>query len=182
MNEHIWPIETLPVSELEEMLSVNVVGTFNCLQNEMKHMKRGGSIVNCGSQQVKYASGNMSAYVASKNAVRGLSQCAAFEDGAKGIRVNLLCPGCIDTDIIKQPLILPSGESWTMTEDDDLTSIIKRYAKPEEIAASIAFLLGDESKFVTKQEWYVDGVWMECGLIVDRSRVQLVLCDPNSFR
>lgn len=92
MNQHIWPIETLPVAELEEMLSVNVVGTFNCLQHEMRHMKRGGSIVNCGSQQVKYASGNMSAYAASKNAIRGLSQSAAFEGGAKGIRVNLLCP------------------------------------------------------------------------------------------
>lgn len=75
MNAHIWPIETLPVEELEEMLSVNVVGTFNCIQHEMRHMKRGGSIVNCGSQQVKYASGNMSAYAASKNAIRGLSQC-----------------------------------------------------------------------------------------------------------
>lgn len=59
--------------------------------------------------------------------------------------------------MIKQPLILPDGQAWAMTEDDNLTSIIKRYAKPEEIAASIAFLLGDESKFVTKQEWYVDG-------------------------
>lgn len=148
MNAHIWPIETLPVAELEEMLSVNVVGTFKCLQSEMKHMKNGGSIVNCGSQQVKYAS---------KNAVRGLSQSAAYEGGARGIRVNFLCLGCIDTDMIKQPLILPSGEAWTMTEDENLTSIIKRYAKPEEIAASIAFLLGDESRFVTKQEWYVDG-------------------------
>ncbi|KLU82296.1 hypothetical protein MAPG_01370 [Magnaporthiopsis poae ATCC 64411] len=165
MNARIWPIETLPVEELQEMLSVNVVGTFNCLKEEMKNMKRGGSIVNCGSQQVKYASGNMSAYAASKNAIRGLSQSAAFEGGAKGIRVNLLCPGCIDTDMIQQPLMLPSGEMWTMTEDDNLTSIIKRYAKPEEIAASIAFLLGDESKFITKQEWYVDGGWCEANYV-----------------
>lgn len=69
--------------------------------------------------------------------------------------------GCIDTDMIKQPLELPNGQKWTMTEGDHLTSVIKRYAKPEEIAASIAFLLGDESKMVTKQEWYVDGGWLE---------------------
>lgn len=92
MNARIWPIVTLPVEELQEMLSVNVVGTFNCLKKETKTMKRGGSIVNCGSQQVKYASGNMSAYAASKNAIRGLPQSAAFEGGAKGIRVNLPCP------------------------------------------------------------------------------------------
>ncbi|EMR71601.1 putative -dichloro- -cyclohexadiene- -diol dehydrogenase protein [Eutypa lata UCREL1] len=161
MNDRIWPIETLPLSDLQEMLNVNVVGTFNCLKEEMKNMKRGGSIVNCGSQQVRHASGLMGAYAASKNAVRGLSQVAAYEGGPKGIRVNLLCPGCIDTDMIRQPLELPSGDKWTMTEGDHLTSIIKRYAKPEEIAASIAFLLGDESKFVTRQEWYVDGGWLE---------------------
>lgn len=165
MNEHVWPIETLPVAELEEMLSVNVVGTFNCLQSEMKHVKRGGSIVNVGSQQVRYAGGLMSAYAASKNAVRGLSQCAAYEGGAKGVRVNLLCPGCIDTDMIRQPLMLEGGQAWTVTEDDSLTSIIKRFAKPEEIAASIAFLLGDESKFITRQEWYVDGGWLESSIV-----------------
>lgn len=67
--------------------------------------------------------------------------------------------------MIKQPLILPDGQPWTMTEDDSLTSIFKRYAKPEEVAAYIAFLLGDESKFVTKQELYVDGGWMEANYV-----------------
>ncbi|KAI0145069.1 hypothetical protein GGR57DRAFT_481287 [Xylariaceae sp. FL1272] len=96
MNPKIWPIETLPLSDLQQMLNVNVIGTFNCMQQELRHMNNGGSIVNCGSQQVKYASGNMGAYAASKNAIKGLTQCAAFEAGAKGIRVNLVCPGCID--------------------------------------------------------------------------------------
>ncbi|KAJ4316988.1 hypothetical protein N0V84_007583 [Fusarium piperis] len=170
MNKSIHPIEDLDLEELKEMLDVNVIGTFNSIKYEMKHMKPGGSIVNCGSQQVKYASGNMGAYAASKNAIRGLSQVAAYEGGAKypknPIRVNLLCPGCIDTDMIRQPLHLPNGGgTWTMTEGDHLTSIIKRYSKPEEIAATIAFLLGDESKFVTKQEWYVDGGWMEANYV-----------------
>jgi NAD(P)-dependent dehydrogenase (short-subunit alcohol dehydrogenase family) len=74
--------------------------------------------------------------------------------------------GCIDTDMIRQPLHLPNGAgTWTMTEGDHLTSIIKRYSKPEEIAASIAFLLGDESRFMTKQEIYVDGGWMEANYV-----------------
>lgn len=85
----------------------------------------------------------------------------------------MLCSGCIDTDMIKEPRILPNGEPWTMTENDDLCSIIKRYAKPEEIAAPIAFLLGDESKFITKQEWYVDGGWLETNHIEDASKVPL---------
>ncbi|KAF5979503.1 D-arabinitol 2-dehydrogenase [Fusarium bulbicola] len=170
MNKIIHPIEDLELEELKEVLDVNVIGTFNSIKYEMKNMKPGGSIVNCGSQQVKYASGNMGAYAASKNAIRGLSQSAAHEGGAKypknPIRVNLLCPGCIDTDMIRQPLHLPNGAgTWTMTEGDHLTSIIKRYSKPEEIAASIAFLLGDESRFMTKQEIYVDGGWMEANYV-----------------
>lgn len=96
MNKSIHPIEELELSELKEVLDVNVIGTFNSIKYEMKHMKPGGSIVNCGSQQVKYASGNMGAYAASKNAIRGLSHAAAYEGGAKypknPIRVNLLCP------------------------------------------------------------------------------------------
>ncbi|KAF4498340.1 D-arabinitol 2-dehydrogenase [Fusarium agapanthi] len=172
MNKSIHPIEDLELEELKEVLDVNVIGTFNSIKYEMKNMKPGGSIVNCGSQQVKYASGNMGAYAASKNAIRGLSQSAAYEGGAKNpknpIRVNLLCPGCIDTDMIRQPLHLPNGAgTWTMTEGDHLTSIIKRYSKPEEIAASIAFLSGDESRFMTKQEIYVDGGWMEVNYVLD---------------
>lgn len=68
--------------------------------------------------------------------------------------------------MIRQPLHLPNGQgTWTMTNDDNLTSIIKRYSKPDEIASAIAFLLGDESKMVTKQEWYVDGGWMEANYV-----------------
>lgn len=74
-----------------------------------------------------------------------------FKCGSKGIIVNHLCPGYINTDMIKQLLVLPEGKSWTMTKNDNLISIIKRYAEPEEFAASVAFLLGDKRKFVTNQ-------------------------------
>lgn len=69
--------------------------------------------------------------------------------------------GVVDTDMIKIPLMMPDGDSWTVQEDENLPSLIKRFAKPEETAASVAFLLGDESKMVTKQEWHVDGGWCE---------------------
>lgn len=69
--------------------------------------------------------------------------------------------GATDTDMVRQPLILPSGESFTCTEDSNFPALMKRFAKPEEIAAPIAFLLSDESAYVTKQEWYVDGGFYE---------------------
>ncbi|KAF5567412.1 D-arabinitol 2-dehydrogenase [Fusarium phyllophilum] len=188
MNKSIHPIEDLEIEELKEVLDVNVIGTFNSIKYEMKNMKPGGSIVNCGSQQVKYASGNMGAYAASKNGIRGLSQSAAYEGGAKypknPIRVNLLCPGCIDTDMIRQPLHLPNGGgTWTMTEGDHLTSIIKRYSKPEEIAASIAFLLGDESRFMTKQEipefWLFTQQMQDIMTSAGKSPLKLILGAAN---
>jgi NAD(P)-dependent dehydrogenase (short-subunit alcohol dehydrogenase family) len=162
MNDRIWPVEDTPVEDLRMLLEVNVVGTFTCMQHELRNMRPGGSLVNVGSQQLAYAGGLMGAYAASKNALRGLTRAAAYEAGeSKGIRVNMLCPGTIDTDMIRQPLMTQQGVAWTVTEDDSLTQIVKRFSKPEEQAAAIAFLLGDESKFVTRQEWYVDGGWCE---------------------
>lgn len=92
MMPRIWPIEILPPEDVSQCLHVNVVGTFNCLQNELKNMKRGGSIVNCGSILSGYSSAGVSAYCAAKHAVVGLTKAAAYEGAAKNIRVNVLSP------------------------------------------------------------------------------------------
>jgi NAD(P)-dependent dehydrogenase (short-subunit alcohol dehydrogenase family) len=92
MMPRIWPIEMLPVEDMSQCLHVNVVGTFNCLQNELKNMRKGGSIVNCGSQLSGYSSAGVSAYSAAKHAIVGLTKVAAYEGAAKGIRVNTLSP------------------------------------------------------------------------------------------
>ncbi|RYO76975.1 hypothetical protein DL766_008707 [Monosporascus sp. MC13-8B] len=124
VNDRIWPIEMLPLSDLQETLNVNVIGTFNCLKEEMKKMKRGGSIANCGSQ--------------------GQTRFGAHE------RVRHIEE--------RRSRSVPSRRLRRRAQGDQgqpAMPIIKRYAKPEEIAASIAFLIGDESKFIAKQE-YVD--------------------------
>ncbi|KAK7995909.1 NAD(P)-binding protein [Apiospora marii] len=161
MHDKVYPVEDFAVADLEDMLQTNVVGTFNCMQHELKAMKDGGSLVNVGSQVTKYAQPGMSAYIASKMAIVGLTRAAAFEAIARKIRVNMVCPGATDTDMVRQPLLLPSGESFTCTEDINFPALMKRFARPEEVAAPIAFLLSDESAYVTKQEWYVDGGFYE---------------------
>lgn len=92
MHSKVWPIEDFAVEDLEDMLQNNVVGTFNCMQHELKNMKDGGSLVNVGSQVTKYAQPGMSAYIASKMAIVGLTRAAAFEAIARKIRVNIVCP------------------------------------------------------------------------------------------
>ncbi|KAF6842050.1 short chain dehydrogenase family protein [Colletotrichum plurivorum] len=136
------------------LLHVNVVGTFHSVREEMRNMKEGGSIVNVGSITSNYASAGVSAYIASKHAIVGLTKCAAFEGAQKRIRVNALCP-----DMMNKPFNSPNGQFYLSA--DNVPCITNRLAEPWEVAASIAFLLGDESKFVNKATWFVDGGWVE---------------------
>jgi NAD(P)-dependent dehydrogenase (short-subunit alcohol dehydrogenase family) len=155
----IYPITDLDADYFRELLNVNVAGTFNCLKEEMKLIKDGGSIVNVGSITSQYASPGVAAYVASKHALIGLTKVAAFEGAPRGVRVNILCPGCIDTEMMAKPFESPMGEFY-LTKDT-IPVLMKRLAEPREIAASIAFLLGDESKYITKAAWFHDGGWLE---------------------
>ncbi|KAK6209146.1 hypothetical protein LQW54_006600 [Pestalotiopsis sp. IQ-011] len=139
MMPRIWPIEMLPHEDVSRCPHVKVASMSNCLQNESRHMKQGGSIVNCGSILAHCSSARVSAYSAAKHPVVGLTKVAAYEGVAKGIRVKIMGP----------PLIMPNGDGWTVTEDDNLSAIIKRWAGPVEVEASIAFLLGDESKMAS---------------------------------
>ncbi|KAI0170290.1 hypothetical protein BJ166DRAFT_588440 [Pestalotiopsis sp. NC0098] len=123
------------------------------------HMKQEEIIVKCGSHSRPLLLGRGSRRTAPRrHAVVGLTKVAAYEGAARCLRVNPDSKsGFVDTDLIRQPSIMPNGDGWTVILDDNLSSIIKRRAKPEEVAASIAFLLGDESRMVTRQGWRVDG-------------------------
>ncbi|PVH94039.1 NAD(P)-binding protein [Periconia macrospinosa] len=157
----IYPITALDVDYFTKLLNVNVVGTFNCLQAQMAKIKDGGAIVNCGSITSNYASQGVAAYVSSKHAIIGLSKVAAFEGAHRNIRVNCLNPGCINTEMMEKPFNLPDGSQFSLSKDN-IPCLLKRpLAEPWEIAASIAFLLGDESTYVTKASWAHDGGWTE---------------------
>ncbi|KAF2132318.1 NAD(P)-binding protein [Dothidotthia symphoricarpi CBS 119687] len=159
-QREIFPITDLDPAYFADLLHVNVVGTFHCLKEELKHIKPGGSIVNVGSVASQYASQGASAYVAAKHALIGLTKVAAFEAAPRGVRVNVLCPGCFDTQMMQKPFNSPSGEFY-LTKDNIPCLLRRELPQAYEIAASVAFLLGGESAHVTKAAWFVDGGWLE---------------------
>ena len=148
------PIQKLDAYADEDwrrVIEVNLVGVFTCMKHELAVMKdRGGSIVNVGSTGSLRGIGMMSAYIASKHGLAGLTKAAALEYGAHGVRVNCLCPGGFRT---------PMSERLY---GDDFSHILAgtpmaRVAEADEIAPAIVWLCSDESTFVTGATHCVDG-------------------------
>ncbi|KAH7324706.1 hypothetical protein B0I35DRAFT_449606 [Stachybotrys elegans] len=154
------PITAMDLDDWEDLLATNLTGTFHCLREEMKVISEGGSIVNVGSVASSYASAGVAGYITSKHGLIGLTKVAAFEAAPRNVRVNAICPGSINTSMMQTPFDIGEGKTWELTADN-VPQLFKRFSEPEEIAAGIAFLLGDESKFVTKSSWFMDGGWME---------------------
>jgi NAD(P)-dependent dehydrogenase (short-subunit alcohol dehydrogenase family) len=131
--------------------SVNLDGVFRSMRAELPAMltSGGGSIINMASVTAHVGIAGASAYVAAKHAVLGLTKCAAAEYATRGIRVNVVCPGYIDTAISprtdQQKVAL--GKLHPMN----------RLGTSEEVAEVVAFLAGESASFVTGSAYDVDG-------------------------
>jgi NAD(P)-dependent dehydrogenase (short-subunit alcohol dehydrogenase family) len=112
----------------------------------------GGSIVNISSMAALKGLENLAAYSAAKGGVIGLTQQVAFEYGRRGIRVNCICPGTINTPILKD--VIPSA-----LENFKEQHIIRRLGEPEDIAAAVAYFFSDDASFLTGEILPVDGGW-----------------------
>ena len=149
-----------PTAEYDEamfdrVIAVNVKGVFLGLRHVLPVMLRAGrgAIVNTASTAALQGSPGLSAYVASKHAVLGMTRTAAAETGAAGIRVNAVCPGPTDTRMIHS-LAEQAGAT-----SERFTSVIPlgRYLTVDEVANTVLFLLSDLSTGVTGAAWAVDG-------------------------
>lgn len=147
---HFAPIDRTDPEDFERVLRVNVHGVFLGIRAVTPSMVRagGGSIVNISSTAGLQGLPSLGAYVASKWAVRGLTKTAAMDLGPKGIRVNSVHPGGIDTPMVAgTPADAPFYKRLP----------VPRMGRPEEAARAVLFLASDESSYVTGANLLVDG-------------------------
>ena len=148
------PLADIEESTFDNTFAVDVKGVFLAMKYEIQQMLQtgGGAIVNNASIAGLIAERGISAYVAAKHAVIGLSKAAAIEYASQGIRINALAPGLVETPMTKHWFDDPEMRGFFLAN-----SPIGRFAQPEEVAAMVLFLCSDLASFVVGHTFAIDG-------------------------
>lgn len=151
-------ITDLAEEDWDRVLDINLKGTFLCMKHEARAMLgggHGGAIVNVGSVNSFIGFPTGSAYVASKHGLIGLTTSVSAELAPQGIRVNLVCPGFIDTPMHHRARGIVGDELF---DKSLLPSVhLRRAGRPEEIAKTIVFLCSEEASYITGTTLTPDG-------------------------
>ncbi|MFF2719006.1 SDR family NAD(P)-dependent oxidoreductase [Streptomyces sp. NPDC058011] len=155
-----------PLAEFEQVVRVNMTGAFLGIRAVAPEIEAagGGTIVNTSSYTGLTGMPLVGAYAATKHAVLGLTKVAAMELAGKGVRVNAICPGAIDT-AMSNPALLDLDADLS-TSDAALDAYYRklvpmgRIGRPEEVAALALFLTGEDSSYITGQPFVIDGGWL----------------------
>ncbi|MDA3644243.1 glucose 1-dehydrogenase [Saccharopolyspora indica] len=152
------PVDTLEVETWNRIIAVNLSGIFHCVKYQAAAMlpRGGGAIINTGSVASEIASLGLTAYTASKHGVVGLTKKAALDYATRGLRVNAVLPGAIDTPM--------AAEFSGGTEEGRAAMValepMGRLGAPREIADVVLWLGSDAASFVTGHCVAVDGGWL----------------------
>ncbi|ORT58694.1 glucose 1-dehydrogenase [Streptomyces sp. CB03238] len=147
-----------PLEEFMDVVRVNQVGCFLGIRSVAPEIEAagGGTIVNTASYTALTGMAYVGAYAATKHAVLGLTRVAAVELAGKGIRVNAVCPGAVDT-----PMTRPEGaDPGALDELYSKLVPLGRAGRPEEVAALALFLSCGDSAYITGQPFVIDGGWL----------------------
>ncbi|WP_254218352.1 SDR family NAD(P)-dependent oxidoreductase [Burkholderia multivorans] len=145
-------IDSLDERAWKKTLDINLTGVYLCNKYAIQHMLKqgGGTIVNCGSIHSHVGKSGVTAYAAAKGGVKLLTQTLAIDYGQQNIRVNAVCPGYIDTPLLK---------NISQDAKQALVALhpMGRLGRPEEVANAVLFLASDEASFVNGSSLLVDG-------------------------
>ena len=144
------PFEEATLEEMDRLLDINVRGVYVATQAALKHMKSGGRVIMIGSAVgERVAAPGLVPYAGTKGAVKMFTQALAREIGSRGITVNNVQPGPIDTDLN------PAAGEWAVPQK--AATALDRYGKVDEVAALVSFVAGPESSYITGANLTVDG-------------------------
>jgi 3-oxoacyl-[acyl-carrier protein] reductase len=144
------PFEEATLEELDRVVDVNVRGVFIATQAALKYLSEGGRIISIGScVGERMMTPGLVAYSATKGAVKMFTQGLAREVGPRGITVNNIQPGPIDTDLN------PASDEWA--EPQLAATALKRYGYVDDIAPMVSFIAGPEASYITGANLTVDG-------------------------
>lgn len=140
------------LSDWRHILDLCVTGVFLTIKHSGRHLRDGGCILTIASLNAVQPSAGMSAYCTAKAGVAMLTQVAAMELGHRGIRVNAIAPGLVDTEATSTFFQVPG-----VVEEFVDNTTVGRYAQPEEIAGLAAYLASDEASFISAGLYGIDG-------------------------
>ena len=165
MNGAAIELERVPLHEVDDevfdrIIAVNLRSIFLCMKHEIRAMLaggRGGAIVNIASTNSFRPQHHQSAYTASKHGVLGMTRNAAIDYGGQGIRINAVCPGAIDTPMLRAAMERRGRDPQDVA---DRLSLFGRFGQRDEIAKACLWLCSDDASFTTGHALAVDGGYL----------------------
>lgn len=151
------PMETVTEAEWDSTLDINLKGTFFCIQSALPFLRMAkGNVVNLASDAGLIGEIGLAVYCASKGGVVNLTRALALEL-APEVRVNCVCPGYVDTDMVRRDVIDAAKDPKAAEAALAASAPLGRIAAPSEIATAILYLASDAARFVTGAALQIDG-------------------------
>lgn len=164
--QHVSPVEHFPAEKWDLILAVNLSSAFHMSRLLIPSMRtqRFGRIINIASAHGLIASANKAAYVAAKHGLIGFTKAVALEVAESGVTCNAICPGWVETPLVKTQVEALSNEKSLSREDVIRDFILERqptrkFVQIEQVAALALFLASEQASSITGSSYSIDGGW-----------------------